>query len=811
MTTSKLSEQQKADAVSKIAAGANITQLADEFGVSRSTLYRARDQAATAEEFANQPKAPSYTEFGVTGLQRFGGTVREDYNRIWQNLQTMVPLVKEMLDHPIVGSTLYAVEAYLKNADWTVIPGGDSPADLAAAEFLEENMHGMSTSWTDFITQALSMLSFGFAPFEICYKRLDSGRIGWRKFAFRSQDTLAPGHEWEFDPNGGIKGMYQQAEWNKPEVFIPIEKMILLRTTAAKNNPQGRSLLRPAHMAWYYAKNLGEVEAISAERMGGGLPVIYLGSDSSKAGYNSDFALAKSIVGNVRSDEQSGIVFPRAKQGFAEKGKGILFELVSPPSKGAIDFDKMVQRYNLQISQTLLAQVIFLGGGANTGSNALAVELNRVFEQSLRGFLLNIVDTLNRFPVPRLFSFNTYDIGENYPTFSAQLPSNMSALELVTALTTAVSGTVLTKDESVETLVRKSLQLPPLLESEEAPAPDVEEAGADFTSDHVPAPTETNIHLHMPEQHAPDVKVDNTFQVPTVEQAPITIQVDAMLQAPDEIIETEVVTHRAEDGLLSRVVKTSRRLGKALGIKKFAVDPAQIDNRWEVSVSNLANKLDEHYQEFIKNLTERLANDDTRQARGTRGIVQPTGHEQRIVDSSLDELQKKVENTLGAGLAAAVPMIIGPDVTDLGAIDASMAEITEQQQYLETAFLPAVREKVMQWLKSPEGQSFEMGTLIVALGAFTSRLLSYAGSKMRLLNKITALQRDKAPDTRIYWQRDPAAISCPDCAKWSGKEYASYKDLISTTGGYEPGRCACMTKCRCSLLGPGADGGWIRD
>ncbi|KKK65542.1 hypothetical protein LCGC14_2973080, partial [marine sediment metagenome] len=209
------------------------TSLSKQHGVSRNTIYRAVKEyaAGQGETKAVSSKRVPLGEFGVTGLNRFGGTVREDYNRVWQNLQTMVPLVKEMLDHPVVGATMFAVEMYLRSAEWSVIPGGTEDKDLEARAFLEECMNDMSHTFSDHVTQALSMLSYGFAPFEIVYKRrkgkdaktsseYDDGRIGWRKFAFRSQDTLSPGHEWKFDDNGGIKGMYQKADYVRPEVFI---------------------------------------------------------------------------------------------------------------------------------------------------------------------------------------------------------------------------------------------------------------------------------------------------------------------------------------------------------------------------------------------------------------------------------------------------------------------------------------------------------------------------------------------------------------------------------------------------------------
>ena len=218
--------------------------------------------------------------------------------------------------------------------------------------------------------QALAFVPYGFAPFEIVYKRrkggdtdpaskYDDGRVGWRKFAFRAQDTLTPGDEWVFDEHGGVAALNQSPPPDYRRVTVPVEKLILYRSTAAKNNPQGRSVLRAAYVPWYYSKNMQEIEGISAERMGSGFPVVYLGEGTKKVGANSDFESAKVVVRDVRSDEQSGIVFPYQKQG--ADGKGILFELVSPPSRGAVDFNQIINRYNQQIGQVVLSQFIFLG------------------------------------------------------------------------------------------------------------------------------------------------------------------------------------------------------------------------------------------------------------------------------------------------------------------------------------------------------------------------------------------------------------------------------------------------------------------
>jgi DNA-binding phage protein len=689
MSRQKILNDAQIRAVSESFDELGATALAKNYGVSRQTIYRAVESFAKDDKpsAATSSKVPPYSEFGVTGLNRFGGSVREDYNRTWQNLLTMVPLVKEMLDHPIVGATMFAVEMYIRTAEWSVVPSGDGAQDEAARKFLEECMGDMSHTFAEHITQALSMLSYGFAPFEICYKKrqgdegthlsqYDDGRIGWRKFAFRSQDTLSPGHEWEFDKNGGIKGMYQKHQWDKPEVFIPIEKMILYRTTAAKNNPQGRSALRAAYMAWYYAKNFAEIEGISAERMGGGLPVIYLGEGTSKAGTRSDFDFAKSVVRDVRSDEQAGIVFPYQKQG--QDGRGVLFELVSPPAKGVVDFNRAIMRYNQQISQTLLAQFIFLGL-TEYGTQSLAVELTDLFADAMSGWLTVVTDVLNRYIVPRLFKFNTFNV-EILPKVTASPTQDADVEKVLNAITLAVGAGVLLPDEGVERHVRGMLEFPQrgdpdagqilselpeykkvvqdkIKNAQQAAAgggfggggggklkdekklaagkvrkhklirtPDQkvqqragsqkmsadvsteeEEMGKEdrrriaenistfdmtrpdaledlmviaqeaMTELYAMEPVEVHIHnkIDVPDNPtpqvniappevqvdvaAPNVKVDNKFDVP---KNPVNVRLNATLQTPDEVIETETIVDRGNDNFIKRILKRSRKESK---------------------------------------------------------------------------------------------------------------------------------------------------------------------------------------------------------------------------------------------------------
>lgn len=178
--------------------------------------------------------------------------------------------------------------------------------------------------------------------------------------------------------------------------------------------PTHNSPLRSMYKPWYYAENLAEIEAIGGERLGLGLPVMYLGYDCSFEGGNSDYEMAQDVVVNVRADEQMGIVVPKPKMGTAGEGQGMLFELVSPPSRGFIDFDKVVTRYEQRMAMVLLAQFIFLGM-TEIGTQALARTSVDFFSHAVGGWAEAVADVINRFAIPRLLALNGFSL-EALPT-----------------------------------------------------------------------------------------------------------------------------------------------------------------------------------------------------------------------------------------------------------------------------------------------------------------------------------------------------------------------------------------------------------
>ena len=775
MSRKKLLSDAQIQEIGGLQGQVGATALASQYGVSRQTIYRAIDEfAKTGQGAVTMQKVP-FGEFGVTGLQRFGGTVREDYNRTWQNLMTMVPLVKEMLDHPIVGATMFAVEMYIRTAEWSVVPGGDSAQDEAARTFLEECMNDMSHTFADHITQALSMLSYGFAPFEIVYKRrrgkdakpvseFDDGRIGWRKFAFRSQDTLAPGHEWEFDPNGGIKGMYQKAEWTKPEVFIPIEKMILYRTTAAKNNPQGRSALRAAYMAWYYAKNFAEIEGISAERMGGGLPVIYLGEGTSKAGSKSDFEFAKSVVRDVRSDEQAGIVFPFQKQG--QDGRGVLFELVSPPAKGVVDFNRAIMRYNQQISQTLLAQFIFLGL-TEYGTQSLAIELTDLFAEAMNGWISVVTDVLNRYTVPRLFAFNTFNV-EHLPQFHAAPTQDIDVEKMLNAITLAVGSGVLLPDEGVDRKVRKMLDFPQ-------------------RSD----PDAGQILSELPEYK----------KAKEAEMEAQTPPGGGRSQGDTQDAVGKVRRHKdVRDPKLARQQKAGKKETLSVYLAdKFATlrrKQPGLPRTWEEIVNEYQGELGDLWEEFAAAaaIAVMQVDDSAMQTEIALSMVSQFADDMAFLG------REYIFDGAVEGLADTEP--------DGSLLAIAGMRMATNEGFITESLVPSIRERLTTFFSDPANVITSVA-LVALLMPMQARVESYAGQAWAAINEATG-EYARKNNLSVYWQRDELAEHCETCLVFGARTYASYDILLAETGGVLPADgTICRGNCRCSLLVDEGDG-WVR-
>ena len=414
---------------------------------------------------------PDLTELGTSGLRRSGGFVHEEFLNQLRGRRGFL-VYREMADNdPVIGSILYAIEKVVLRLEWRIDPFDDSPEAEEIQKFIDECMEDMSDSWDQTLASILSMLVYGFSFHEIVYKirkgdskdpkynsKHNDGKIGWRKFAIRSQESL---NNWMMDADGGIQGYRQIDPAGGGFREIPIDKGLLFRTNVSKNNPEGRSLLRNCFRPWYYKRRIEEIEAIGIERDLAGLPVAkvppeYLSSGATAA-QQSVLAEITQIVQNIKRNEQEGVIFPLM---YDENGNEMFsLELLSSGGSRQFDTDKVIARYDQRISMSVLSDFILLGH-EQVGSFALGSQKMDLWTMSVEAIAKSIAEVMNQYAIPRLLKLNGMNT-ELAPYLSYGEVSSVDLNELSNYVQKLIGAGALSPDENLEAYLREQASLPP--------------------------------------------------------------------------------------------------------------------------------------------------------------------------------------------------------------------------------------------------------------------------------------------------------------------------------------------------------------
>lgn len=405
-------------------------------------------------------------EYGRIGQNRWEGVFSEEFLPELAGRKG-VQVYREMdRNDDTVGAIMFAIKLLVRHATWRVEPGGDSEKDKEAAEFVESCMNDMQSTWTDTVSEILSFLVYGWSFHEIVYKRrlgktrnknasskYTDGLIGWQKLPIRSQDTL---FRWEYDDKDNLLGMTQMPPPDYGLLTIPINKALLFRTESAKDNPEGRSILRNAYRSWYFKRRIQEIEAIGIERDMAGYPVIHAPEgfdiwDGEDPDMVKIYASLVAMVKNIRRNEHEGSVLPH----------GFELELLSSGGQRQFDTNAVISRYNTSIAMTVLADFLMLGH-QQVGSFALSSDKTEMFSVAIGAFLDIICETFNSQGIPQLIDLNGihFEGITDYPQLAHGEVEDVDITKLSTYIKDMTGVGIIIPDEELEDYVRKVAKLP---------------------------------------------------------------------------------------------------------------------------------------------------------------------------------------------------------------------------------------------------------------------------------------------------------------------------------------------------------------
>tara|TARA_R110002020_G_scaffold50264_1_gene142178 strand:+ start:930 stop:2327 length:1398 start_codon:yes stop_codon:yes gene_type:complete len=412
-----------------------------------------------------------FTQIGVSGLNRSSNgyaTIEEEWLSELRG-SNGIKSYREMADNnSTIGAVLFLIDSFVRKVAWEVDAADDSDEAKAWAQFVEECVADISQSWANVMGEAVrGVCIYGWSTFEIVFKMrqgkkddkeqssiYNDNRIGWGKFAPRSQDT---NYGWEFTETGELLGMYQMAPPNYRIDYIPLDKLLLFRSVGImKDNPQGRSALRNCYISYSIQKKIQISEAIGISRNLSGLPVmtvpLRLLSDSATSAEKQLLSNFQDMVSRVKSDQYSGLVLPSE---VTQDGNpsGYKFQLMTGASGKTAETTPVIERLEKAIARSFLADFLFLGSGT-TGSWALSSSKTNMFSQALGGFLSAIVEVLNS-AVEQLMRMNGNHDAATYPKIRHGDLEKMPLEEISGPIAQMVSAGIITPDDELEKWVRE--------------------------------------------------------------------------------------------------------------------------------------------------------------------------------------------------------------------------------------------------------------------------------------------------------------------------------------------------------------------
>lgn len=367
-------------------------------------------------------------ESGYNGLNIFNGVSNEELLREL-NFPNSAKTFKQMTYHPAINAPLTLYQNLISKATWRVIPPEEpTEAEKERADLIQSMMHDMDHTWSEFISDAMTAQTYGFAICEKVYRKrkqskgskYNDGVIAWKKLPLRAQESIS---KFQYDDSGNeIKGVKQSvsslnnasgryAARVAQDVFLTKEKYLHFRVGKHRGDPYGKSPLRDAYTSWKYLEAIEQIEAHGVSKDLSGLPILtipiqFLSEDATPS-QKATRAYWENAMRNLQVNQQSSMILPNAHD---PETKQPLFklELLSLDGKKAMDTVKIKEYYKTLIFNTLFASVLTIGD-SGTGSFALGQIKNSLTGMYAESLLDSIVDVLNADLMRQVYELNGWD------------------------------------------------------------------------------------------------------------------------------------------------------------------------------------------------------------------------------------------------------------------------------------------------------------------------------------------------------------------------------------------------------------------
>lgn len=380
-------------------------------------------------------------QIGRSGTYIFNGIItQEEYNADLYRTEALKIYDQMRRSDGTVSAILLACKLPIISVPWSIQPASDDEQDIKIANFVTQELMNRNIQFSDFLREGLTMFDFGYAVAEkVLEMTTFEGEelIGLNSLPFRKQRSVYYWETQEHEP--GITQVVLGGTFS-----IPREKIVIFTHAKEGENYEGISMLRPAYKHWLIKDKLYLIDALKHERQGLGV----IGITAPANAHQGDIDKAIEAARNVRANEESYI---KAPEGYTIEFMDMHASTVSDPIPSALHHDR-------QISKSILAQFLELGGSGSSGSRATSQDHSKLFMMSLEATAKNIVSVIQKEVINYLVDLNFSNV-KDYPKLDHGRIGDDDMAAFSDAVNKLVSVNALTPDPDMEQSIRTTLHL----------------------------------------------------------------------------------------------------------------------------------------------------------------------------------------------------------------------------------------------------------------------------------------------------------------------------------------------------------------
>ncbi len=384
----------------------------------------------------------------------------------WYGENGRIGTAAMMMRDPHVRQSVNYITSPLVSASWRFRPASKDAADREVADFC--NFAFLECApWDQAIKRMVrGYVVNGFDLVEPTYDLKPIPRSRFPSHPGRGSGVVITGlHEipastvlrWKSDKTNSaqIDGITQYVQGNDSEQpgHRDIQAVDILRLTWDQDgaNYQGMAVLRSAYQPWKLKIALINIDAIKHERLGLGVPTLYMPEDYSK----EDIEAAETILAEMRANEKGYIILPN----------GYRFEWSGTTQNDGTNLNEAIERCNKDIAINVAAGFMLLGLTGQSGSYALGSTQQGQYHLAVENHAKFVAAAFNsgldgRSIVEKIVRLN-YGESVQVPRLEARNLPTRNWSEIAKTVFNGVQVGAITADDALEETLRDSMQLDP--------------------------------------------------------------------------------------------------------------------------------------------------------------------------------------------------------------------------------------------------------------------------------------------------------------------------------------------------------------